>query len=647
LEAFSQMLHHLPIDSGMGFVLVPHLDPDHASTLVDILSRTTSLPVVEISPGQRVEPDHVYVLPPGSAVSIEQGVLKLRKRSKIRVPHRPIDSFFESLSQDQGELAIGVVLSGTASDGTLGLESIKAEGGITFAQDDSAKHSSMPRSAVAAGCVDLVLSPAQIAEELARIAKHPQIVRQDTRASSGETRGNVDSPPIRDGASPATSDGHSFARRSNGDADNATHTGAANDETEGGEVEEAYHEILSLLHQSSGVDFSLYKPSTIRRRINRRMILTKHVTLAEYSAFVRDLSSERELLYSDVLINVTSFFRNPDMFDALRLKILPELMERRGNDPIRCWVLGCSTGQEAYSLAISFAEAAGESNRRPDVQIFATDVNDTLLVRARHGLYPKTIADDVSPERLRRFFVEEQGGYRVGKSVRETVVFARHDLISDPPFSRMDLISCRNVLIYLEPSVQRRAIPTFHYSLKPDGLLVLGASESVGRYTDLFSGGARKYKIFTRKPGPTRALHLPIAGAGSRSRHVQNGDSNPDQQPTSRASRNGELDAQREADRVTITRYGPPGVVIDNALQILQFRGATKAFLEPPTGKATFDVLKMAKDGLMLPLRRTINQARQTNATAHRENVRVQSDDIARTVNLEVIPLGNREERCF
>jgi two-component system CheB/CheR fusion protein len=248
---------------------------------------------------------------------------------------------------------------------------------------------------------------------------------------------------------------------------------------------------------------------------------------------------------------------------------------------------------------------------------------------------------------LRRFFVEEQGGYRVGKSVRETVVFARHDLISDPPFSRMDLISCRNVLIYLEPSVQRRAIPTFHYSLKPDGLLVLGASESVGRYTDLFSGGARKYKIFTRKPGPTRALHLPIAGAGSRSRHVQNGDSNPDQQPTSRASRNGELDAQREADRVTITRYGPPGVVIDNALQILQFRGATKAFLEPPTGKATFDVLKMAKDGLMLPLRRTINQARQTNATAHRENVRVQSDDIARTVNLEVIPLGNREERCF
>jgi two-component system CheB/CheR fusion protein len=620
LEAFTQLLGALPLDTGMGFVLVQHLDPDHESQLAQILSRATPLPVREIANDEAIRANHVYVIPRDMNLSVSGGVLKIRRRERTRTPHRPIDSFFESLAQDRREQAVGVVLSGTASDGTLGLEAIKAEGGITFAQDDSAKQDSMPRSAVAAGCVDLVLSPAEIAKELARIAKHPYV----------KGHAHVLSAQVRPEAEPDRGD----------DAEPGAEFQAGKGNQDG------YRKILLLLRSHSGVDFSLYKSTTIQRRISRRLLLSKLSTLKAYTEFLRGNAKELEALYSDVLISVTSFFRNPEAFEVLEHKVLPELLKQRGDDPLRCWVLGCSTGQEAYSIAMVFAEAAEKAPRPHKLQIFATDLNDTLLEKARQGLYAKSLADDISPQRLRRFFVEEGGGYRVAKSLREMVVFARQNLAADPPFSHMDLISCRNLLIYLEQDLQKRAIPTFHYALKPGGFLLLGASESIGSFTDLFEAVDKKHKIYSRKPAPSRALPSPLrkerdwAGPGP-TRPA------PKLEGLGPTDGSRELSAQREADRITVNEFAPPSVLVNAELQVLQFRGPTGAFLQPPIGKASFDVLKMAREGLMLPLRTAINQAKKTNKPQRKGNVRVKRNGKTRAVNVEVIPLKNLRERCF
>ena len=468
LEAFTELLKHLPLDTGMGFVLVQHLDPQHESALTQILTRVTSLPVREVTDNLRVESDHVYVIPPNTNLAIAQGVLKLEPRPQTRTPHRSIDFFFESLAEDQRERAIGVILSGTATDGTLGLEAIKAEGGITFAQDDSARYDSMPHSAVAAGCVDFVLSPEDIAKELARIAKHPYVAGQppeppSLRKTTGRPRRSTRMMQRRcrqaDTDTPRTG-----ARQARAEAEAAR--GKAGDN--------GYKKILLLLRNHSGVDFSLYKSTTIQRRITRRVVLNRQNTLEDYADFLRGNAKELDALYSDVLISVTSFFRNPEAFDVLKRKVFPKLLQQRGDEPVRVWVLGCSTGQEAYSIAMAFVESADQAPRMRKLQVFATDLNDALLDKARHGLYAKSLAQDVSPERLRRFFVEEEGGYRITKPLREMVVFARQNLISDPPFSRMDLISCRNLLIYLEPSLQKKALPAFSLCAQAGGIFVAG-----------------------------------------------------------------------------------------------------------------------------------------------------------------------------
>ncbi len=668
LEAFTQLLKTLPHDTGMGFVLVQHLDPQHESALAQILSRATSLPVREITDNQPVQPNHIYVIPRDTNLSIERGVLKLGPRDKGRAPHRPIDSFFESLSQDQRERAIGVVLSGTGSDGTLGLEAIKAEGGITFAQDESAKHDSMPRSAIASGAVDLVLSPADIAKELARISAHPFVAGQPfelrseaeadrTDGSQGEvdraqaTAHEDDDTALpsggRPGEGPQPRAGTKTAR-----------AGAKGEEAAGGAAEDGYKEILLLLRNHSGVDFSLYKSTTIQRRITRRLVLGRQRTLDDYIGFLKGNAKELDALYSDVLISVTSFFRNPEAFESIQREVLPALLKQRSDEPIRCWVLGCSTGQEAYSLAMAFVEVAEKAPHTRRLQVFATDLNDALLDKARHGLYAKSLAEDISPQRLRRFFHEEEGGYRISKPLREMVVFARQNLIADPPFSRMDLISCRNLLIYLEPTLQKKAIPTFHYALRPGGFLLLGASESIGGFTELFEPVGKKSKIYIKKAAPTPAFHLPLGRAHGDPRHVPG--QRPSRPPTTVAGARGqeradglrgELSAEREADRVAVNQFAPPGVLINAENQVLQFRGPTGAYLEPPAGKASFDVLKMAREGLMMPLRAAINEATKENKTARRENVRVQRNgenvENRTVVNLEVIPLRNLPERCF
>jgi two-component system CheB/CheR fusion protein len=511
----------------MAFVLIQHLDPIHESALVQLLSRASSLPVQEITNHLPVRPDRVYVIPRDTHLTIADGVLNLRPRERTRTPHRPIDAFFESLAADRREQAIGVVLSGTANDGTLGLESIKAEGGITFAQDDSAAHDSMPRSAIAAGCVDLVLSPADIAAELARIAKHPYVAGQALAPRPGiDGAATVDGDRLAEDtrasatthaedASPLPSRGHGTPRTGAKQAREEAEEERGQGGVAGGATTDAdgYRRVLLLLRRHSGVDFSLYKSSTIQRRIHRRLIVSKQETLEGYADFLRGNAKELDALYSDVLISVTSFFRNPEAFDVLQRKVFPRLFEQPGDGPVRCWVLGCSTGQEAYSLAMALVEAMDQGPRMRGLQVFATDLNEALLEKARHGSYAKSLADDISPERLRRFFVEEEGGYRVSKMLRDMVVFARQNLISDPPFSRMDLISCRNLLIYLEPSLQKKAIPTFHYALKPGGVLFLGASESIGGFTDLFDPKDKKQKIYAKKAGPTSAFHLPVRRA--------------------------------------------------------------------------------------------------------------------------------------
>ncbi len=623
LEAFTLLLKALPLDTGMGFVLVQHLDPEHESALTQILSRATSLPVCDVTNNQAVLANHVYIIPPDTNLSIAEGVLKLQPRPKARTPHRPIDSFFESLAQDHHERAIGVVLSGTASDGTLGLEAIKAEGGITFAQDDSAKYDSMPRSAVAAGCVDLVLSPENIALELARIAKHPYVGRGEWRGTSGEKE---------------ETDGDAYLPGSHSPLTNH-HSPLSND---------GYIKTLSLLRSHSGVDFSLYKSSTIQRRITRRLVINKQNTLEDYATFLRGNAKELDALCTDVLISVTSFFRNPEAFEAIQRDVLPGLLKQPGDDPIRVWVPGCSSGQEAYSIAIAFMESSEKSPRGRNLQVFATDLNEKLLDKARFGLYPKNLSEEISPERLRRFFVEEQGGYRVSKSLREMVVFARQNFFADPPFSRMDIISCRNLLIYVGPTLQKKAIPTFHYSLKPGGFLLLGASESVGGYSELFEPVDRKYKIYSRKTSPTPAFHLPAnRERGERATSVRRASAPQLEQPHPTDGLSSELSAQREADRITVNQFAPPGVLVSADLQVLQFRGSTGAFLEPPVGKASFHVLKMARKGLMLPLRAAIDEAKKGNKTTRRDNVRIQHNGEAHAVNLQVIPLKNLPDPCF
>ncbi len=643
LEAFTKLLNALPLDTGMGFVLIQHLDPDHDSALTQILSRATSMPVIEIENDQPVLRNQVHVIPRDTNLTIEQGVLKLAPRPKGRAPHKPIDTFFESLAQDQRERAIGVVLSGTASDGTLGLEVIKAEGGFTFAQDDTAKHDSMPRSAVAAGCVDLVLSPTDISKELARIAKHPY--------SSGKIS-SAKSIRAEDDRAEATAHEHDAAPLPPGEGETKRGGGGKRARLEAARVQpqtsaDGHKKILLLLRNHSGVDFSLYKSTTIQRRINRRMILTRHDSLGTYATFLRGNAQELDALYSDVLISVTSFFRNPEMFAALQRTVLPEMLKQRGDGPLRCWVLGCSTGQEAYSIAMAFVEAADKVARARSLQIFATDLNEALLAKARHGLYAKSLAEDLTPERLRRFFVEEDGGYRVTKSLREMVVFARQNLISDPPFSRMDLISCRNLLIYLEPSLQKKALPTFHYALKPSGFLLLGASESIGTFTDLFEPVDKKHKIYSGKSAATPASHLPVTRTQLEPSRRNSPKPAEPRETRALAEFSGGLNAQREADRITINQFSPPGVLVNADLQILQFRGPTGAYLQPPAGKATLDVLKMSREGLMLPLRSALSQAKKTNKAARKENIRIKHDGHARLVNIEVIPLKNVSERGF
>ncbi|MGH8728386.1 MAG: chemotaxis protein CheB [Burkholderiales bacterium] len=593
LEAFTQLLRALPGDIGVGVVLVQHLAPTHASALAEILTRVTRLPVMEVHDQPKVEPNHVYVIPPGRNMVIARGKLQLIPRD-TRGQNRPIDLFLRSLAEDQGYQAIGVILSGTATNGTLGCQDIKAAGGITFAQDDSAQQDSMPKSAIAAGCIDFVLPPEKIANELARIARHPYVALSPAPPA----------PKERDQLEP------DLAR------------------------------VLRLLRAATGVDFALYRSSTVQRRITRRMLLNKIETLNDYARRLEDDPAEVHALYQDMLINVTSFFRDPEVFEALKTKVFPCLVrDKPRNEPLRAWVLGCSTGEEAYSVAMSFAEFAESSGGTSTLQIFATDLNAMGIEKARVGVYPKDIESDVAPERLRRFFSHVDGHYRIAKRLRDMCVFAQHNALSSPPFSRIDLISCRNLLIYLEPALQHKIVPILHYALKPAGFLMLGASETIGAHRDLFEPDDAKHKIFARKPGPGR-LAMALARGPVQAVHEDV------RFPRSRDETSG-AEVQKEADRIVMAKYAPPGVVIDSDMEIVQFRGDTSPYLAPMPGRASLNLLRMAPEGLLVPLRAAVKQAKKEAAPAREVGLRVKADGGDRKINLQVIPLNASSEAGF
>jgi two-component system, chemotaxis family, CheB/CheR fusion protein len=607
LEAFTQLLNHLPIDTGMAFVLVQHLDPHHPSLLSEILARTTSMPVHQAQEGMAIAPNQVYVIPPNTSMTIAQGTLHLTPRERSQRSSKAIDTFFNSLAEDWGDRAIVVVLSGGDGDGTQGLEAIKAAGGITFAQSgESAQVDSMPSTAIASGQVDFILSPEAIAAELANISRHPYITSHITS--------HITSPR----ASPRAS--------SSGDA--------SSDQTD------ALTTIFTLLQVTFGVDFTHYKHTTLQRRIFRRMALHHLEQLADYVCYLQNNPAEVQALYQEVLIHVTSFFRDAAVFETLKREVFPALLRDRQrlapeNDrpiefPIRIWVAGCSTGEEVYSIAICLLEFLAHQPRQPQIQIFATDISDIAIERARAGVYlPRQVAD-VSPDRLQRFFVPIEGGYQINKMVRERCVFARQNLVTDPPFSRMDLISCRNVLIYFGASLQKKVLPMFHYGLKPTGFLMLGSSETVGEFSNLFHLIDRKHKIYTKQPA---SLLLPM--------ELERVNYPIESTPSSLVgkARSSQGDLLDVADQIVLSQYAPAGMVVNTHLDIVQFRGPIKAYLEPSTGQASLNVLNMVRAELRLDLRTMIHQAKQDGKAEHKAGIQLKDGELTWQVRVDVVPI--------
>ncbi len=589
LEAFRELLEALPNDTGMAFVLVSHLSKNHKSMLSELLAKRTQMSVAEVRGETKMEANHIYVIPPNAALTIEDGALFTRPIPDSNRPSMVIDGLFRSLAEHRKSQAIGVVLSGTGSDGTLGLAAIRAEGGIAFAQtEQSAKYPDMPRSASAQfGTADFVLSPAQIARELARIAGHPYVQRT-----------------------------------------------AADEEAEHALADSHIAAIFHLVRRSTGVDFSQYKPTTLRRRILRRMVLNKIETVGAYLKRVETDPAEVEALYRDLLIHVTCFFRDPDTFEYLHKHVIPEILKHRQGDlPIRVWVPGCATGEEAYSIAMVLIEALGESSGVTQlVQIFATDVSKQAIQVAREGRYTENIVADISPERLAKFFTKTNAGYQVSRRVRDLCVFAVQDVSKDPPFSRMDLIICRNLLIYLGVPLQKKVLATFHYALNPGGYLFLGTSETVDAGSDAFRQIDKKHKLYSKLL--TSALPpIDFARAELADDPVVRKHRFVSPHP---------VDLGKEADRIVLAKYSPPGVLINSSFDILQFRGHTGPFLESPPGQATLNLLKMAREGLSIDLRAAVHHVKKTSKPVRKPGVRVPGGSGLSQITLEVTPVVDR-----
>src|SRR6266496_4133864 len=584
LEAFRSLFGALPADTGMAFVVIQHLSPEHPSILAKTLTRFTSMPVVEVEDGTPLAVNRVYVMPSNAEVLVGDGALRLVPRPASPGGRLPIDGLFRSLATELRTRAIGVVLSGTGEDGTAGLKEIKAEGGITFAQaPGSAQFSGMPASASAAGVVDRVLPPDRIAVELARLSRHPYVLQR----------------AVRD-LEPSAQDWDETIR------------------------------ILSLTRRQSGVDFSLYKRSTVGRRISRRMALHRIGSIKDYGDLVEREPGEAKALSEDLLIHVTGFFRDPEVFEALKRAAFPALLAQKREGPIRIWVPGCSSGEEVYSLAMCLLEHLGDASREMEFQIFGSDLSDRAIERARAGLYPDSALREVGPDRLQRFFTRAGEEQRISKSIRDRCVFVVHDLTRDPPFAKLDLISCRNVLIYLGEELHERLLSMFHYCLNRPGFLLLGRSENVTSMKDLFEPADLEHRVFSRV-GEGGRFSFPLTVV-NRAGPVPVG---APRQSLTRAA----AEAQRQADNLLLTRFAPPGVVVNERLEVVHFRGRTGEYLEQPPGPPQTNLLKMARGSLLSDLRAAIAEAKERGVAVRANDVQVIRGNQTETIAIEVLPL--------
>ncbi|MGA7143786.1 MAG: chemotaxis protein CheB [Desulfobacterales bacterium] len=585
LEALEAFFSHMPFDSGIAFVIIQHLSPKHKSIMGSLLAKDTQMRVLEIKDGTKVKPNHVYLNPPDKNVMIINGALQLMEPVKTGGINLPIDSFFKSLAEEMGEKAIGVVLSGTATDGTLGLKAVKGEGGLVMVQDPaSAKYDGMPRSAIATGMVDFILPVEKIPAELVKYAKAPYIF-----------------PPKK-------------VILKDDQFTNYT------------------QKIFALIRSATGHDLSHYKQTTIRRRIERRMAIHQVNKIADYVKYLQQTRPEVEILFKDMLIGVTNFFRDPEAFKILKEQVLPGLLKNKDPDAlIRIWIVGCSTGEEAYSMAILFSEVMSIVKQHFNIQIFASDIDVQAIDYARLGIYPDSISADVSQERLKKYFIKEENSFKVRKRIRDMVIFAVHNIIKDPPFSKIDVVSCRNLLIYMDSALQKKILPLFHYALNQGGILFLGTSESIGEFTDLFHPLDRKWKIFQRKDAfIERAIDYPTIPFY----HGPKLDEIDEQKVPV------ETKVQQLAKRVILENFALPGVLINDQYEIIHFMGKTDKFLETPVGKASFNILSMAREGLRFKLSTALHNAVRQKRKITVNSLRIKNNGKFLTVDLTVMPFN-------
>jgi two-component system CheB/CheR fusion protein len=597
LEALSGLLKSLPADTRLAVVAVQHLDPKSPSALPQLLGHAGSLPALQAKDAMALAPGHVYVIAPDTQVTVVNGRLKVGRRPTDESQYRPFDELLMSMAAQYRERSIAVVLSGTGSDGARGIETVKAAGGITIAQDPGdARFDGMPMAAIATGAVDIVKRADEIGPELVRICQEPLLL-EDSEASGG--------------AEPAP-------------------------------TERGLERIFHLLRASVGIDFSQYKISTVVRRIRRRMMLVRAATMQQYAARLEREPDEIGRLSEDMWIHVTSFFRDPGAYTALRRKVYPRLFKRASDEPIRVWIPGCATGEEVYTVAMELLEFMSARKAKRRLQIFGTDVSHKVIGQARAGVYASSALGDLEEERRRRYFIKDGDVYRVDKRIREVCVFARQDLSRDPPFSNLDLIVCRNVLIYLGFALQRKVIGVFHYALKPAGFLMLGRSETTAGQGHLFEIIDKKHKLYARSAAATVAAptYFNRGLPESPLRPVQTVERNPRRAAS-------ELDPSVETDRLLAEKYGPPGVVLDRDLRVVRAHGDTAPFLQLPRGEPRLDVIRMAREGLAPALRSALHEARTAKVGVRREGVRLHINGRRETVNLDVTPLGREDNRRF
>ncbi|MBM3143121.1 MAG: PAS domain-containing protein [Chloroflexi bacterium] len=587
LEALQELFTNMPSDTGMGFVVVSHLDPSHVSILPELLKKCADIPVHQVKDGMGVKPNNAYVIPPNKSMGILHGKLILLEISEPHGLRLPIDFFLRALAQDRGIAAIGIILSGTGTDGTLGLRAIKGEGGLAMVQEpSSAKYDGMPRQAIDGGLADFVLRPSEMPARLVSLAGYSKKEFIEERPTATVTRPDY------------------------------------------------LGKVFLLLRQHTRHDFSQYKPATVSRRIERRMIVNQIDNIAGYASFLEQHPAEAQALFKDLLISVTGFFRDKEAFVALKSHVKTLISQRASTSPLRIWVPGCATGEEAYSITMIAIECLGELNQGIDIQVFATDIDDAAIGRARSGVYPVGISADVSPERLRRFFIQTEDTYTIKREVRERMILAAQDIIKDPPFSKVDLICCRNLLIYLNSDLQARLVHLLYYALSKDGILFLGSAETVGKHSDLFSALDKRWRIYQRREVPLLKKQQMQIGPIAFQREPAEAGGEP-KGDTAKPFNIAEI-----VNKILLQKYTPACVVVDQSYDVLYVHGQTGKYLELPTGPLKMNILDMAREGLRMELASALRTVFLKDQETSRSKIEVKQDDNIQLVDLKVSPIA-------